>query len=106
MDTIDRPVRALLLALQSKVDLLDVVGQKPEHSSHEVPEVEYIVHDVGVLLDDVGECLRINQRNRQFFIERVIIPIHFGESDNSSTGIMPASLARKSANQQRRRHRF
>jgi hypothetical protein len=37
----------------------DVIEEKDtaDHSSHEISEVEYIIHDMGVLLNDVGKSL-------------------------------------------------
>ena len=45
--------------------------------SHEISEVVDAIHHVRVLLNDVGERLRIDQSDRQLLVKRVVVPIHF-----------------------------
>src|SRR5262249_46512009 len=40
---------------------------------HKIPEVVDRVHHVRILLDDVGESLRVDQRHRQLLVKRVVV---------------------------------
>ncbi len=62
-------------------------------SLHEITEVEHVIRQMLVLLDDVGECLRIDQRDRQLLVERVVVPIHLGKSKDAGTRRMPAATS-------------
>jgi hypothetical protein len=72
----------------------------------EAPEIEHAVDDVRILLNNVGECLRIDERDRKLLVKRVIIPIHFRKSHDAGTRIVPTTRARETAYENGGRSRF
>jgi hypothetical protein len=50
---------------------------------YKVAEIEDVIHHIRILQDDVGEHLGIDQHHGKLLIERVVVPIHFREPDDS-----------------------
>jgi hypothetical protein len=73
---------------------------------HEIAEIEDAVHHIRILLDDVGERLGIDQCHGKLLVERIVVPIHFREPDDSCTGLMPAAHAAETTDQDRRWRRL
>ena len=74
--------------------------------SYKISEVEYVVDDIRVLLNNVGEHLGIYKGNGELLVKRVVVPIHLGEADDPRTGVVPTSIACEPAYQYRRRGRL
>ena len=64
------------------------------------------IHHIRILLDDVGERLGIDQRHGKLLVERVVVPIHFREPEDSGTGLMPAARTAETTDQDRRWRRL
>src|ERR1700738_4243196 len=92
--------------LPRQIDLFDNVDEKVHHWSHEHAEVVNVIDDVWVLLDDVSKRFRINKRNRQFFVKRVVVPIHLCKAHDAGAGVVPAACARETPNEYRRWRRL
>ena len=62
---------------------------------HEEAVVVDVVDDVRILLNDVGESLRIDQGDRQLFVQRVVVPVDFCQREDSGAGLVPSALSRE-----------
>src|SRR5262245_49351059 len=78
----------------------------PNRALHEVPEIVDTIDHVGILLDDVRERFRVDQRHGQLLVERVVVPVHLRQAENTGTSLVPPSRAGEAAEQNRRRRWF
>lgn len=83
-----------------------VSGTPIEPTSHEAAEIEHLVDQLWVLLDDLREASGIDHRDRQLLVERVVVPIHFGQREDAADGFVPPAIARVATQEQRRRGRL
>src|SRR6185437_4383507 len=67
---------------------------------HEISKIVDSIDHVRVLLNYVRKCLRVDESNGQLFIECVIIPIHFCQSENSGTCFVPTASTGESMQKQ------
>tara|TARA_R100001224_G_C3959083_1_gene128470 strand:+ start:469 stop:684 length:216 start_codon:yes stop_codon:yes gene_type:complete len=50
---------------------------------HEVPEIKQVIDQGGILLDYASEPLRVFKCDGQLLVERVVVPIHLCQAENS-----------------------